>query len=174
MKDLFCARALWMVWLPVAGFAASIWLLGSENVISVLNAALFAIAAGVTVAFAPVAWDTLRGRTPLTSIFMLALGVHLAWSGTDVGRGWNIVWRLLGQPLWLANSWINALGLFLLCYGGICHLYAEEALEGPRVPAKKWVKWGIIVASAVFFVVLASYAVDRWAEAGIFDLSRIG
>jgi len=174
MKRFLTSRLCLLFVLPNGLFLLGAALFGSEAMIGILNAAIVALAAGVCVAYFTTTRDIVLGRLPLNKVHWLALGIFLSWAGTQLGRWWSIVWRWHDQPMWLANSWIVAYGLFLVACGAYFHLIADEAIGEERVPPQRWIRWGAVVAAAVFMMVVASYAIDRWTEAGIFYSQGLG
>ncbi|AWN47112.1 hypothetical protein DK419_12975 [Methylobacterium terrae] len=166
MKHILTSRLSLLFVLPNALFLGAALVFDAETLIGILNAAIVALAAGVCVAYFTTTRDIVFGRLPLNKVHWLALGIFLSWAGTQLGRWWSIVWRWLDQPMWLANSTIVAYGLFLVACGAYFHLIADEAIGEERVPPQRWIRWGAVVAVAIFMMVLASYAIDRWTEAG--------
>jgi multisubunit Na+/H+ antiporter MnhB subunit len=168
MKHLLASRLSLLFVLPNGLFLLGSITLGSEAMIGILNAAIVALAAGVCVAYATTTRDIVLGRLPLNKVHWLALGIFLSWAGTQLTRWWSIIWRWLDMPAWFANSWIVSYGLFLVACGAYFHLIADEAIGEERVPPRRWIRWGVVVAVAVFVMVATSYAIDRWTEAGSF------
>ena len=166
MKAFLQTRLVTLFVIPNLLFAFGLWALGPEDMIEWLNAAIVALAAGVCVAYFTTTRDILLGRLPLHKVHWLALGIFVSWGGTQIGRWWSIAWRWLGMPPWLANSWVVAYGLFLVACGAYFHLIADEAIGEERVPPRRWIRWGAIVACAVFLMVVASFVVDSYSQAG--------
>ena len=168
MKRLLTSRLSLLFVLPNALFLALSLALGSEAMIGILNAAIVALAAGVSGAYFTTTRDIVFGRLPLNKVHWLALGIFLSWAGTQLTQWWSIIWRWLDMPAWFANSWIVSYGLFLVACGAYFHLIADEAIGEERVPPRRRIRWGAVVAVAVFVMVVTSYAIDRWTEAGVF------
>ncbi len=133
MKRFLTSRLCLLFVLPNGLFLLGAALFGSEAMIGILNAAIVALAAGVCVAYFTTTRDIVLGRLPLNKVHWLALGIFLSWAGTQLGRWWSIVWRWLDQPMWLANSWIVAYGLFP---GGLRRLFPPHRRRGDRRRAR--------------------------------------
>lgn len=166
MIALLRSRTSVLFVIPNLLFLAALAALGPESLIEWLNAAIVALAAGVCVAYFTTTRDIILGRLPLNKVHWLAIGIFVSWFGTQIGRWWSIAWRWLGMPPWLANSWVVAYGLFLVACGAYFHLIADEAIGEERVPPRRWIRWGAIVAGAVFLMVIASFVVDSYSHAG--------
>jgi hypothetical protein len=144
--------------LPQAFFLCGVLLLSPEPMISWLNAALTSLSVGVVVAYHKPVGEILFGDGRLDREDWLALGIFLSWFGGIVVRGHSMVWRILGRPDDLENTYILAYGLFQLCISAVCHLAAGSALADNRIPPVRWIKIGVIAAAGVFTLFAVAFA----------------
>ena len=139
-----------MMILIAVGYYGSIAILGSAKAIEIGNVMVLALATGIVVAYAPVAWQAMK-HDPIDGANILSLGIFTSWAGVLVARGVSIIWRLAGQPVdWLNSGWWG-IHIALSCIGGLYHIVAPEAVAG-RVPTKHWIRIGLLVAFAVLAV----------------------
>ncbi|WP_156410514.1 hypothetical protein [Bosea sp. Root381] len=142
----------------LGSYPGAIWLLGPIKAIEIGNVMVLALAAGIVVAYAPVARDALRYGL-IDGANILSIGIFASWLGVVVARGGSILWRLSGQPLeWLNSGWWG-FHIALSCIGALCHLVAPEAVAG-RVPTRHWIKIGLLVALGVLFAGVVAVFID--------------
>lgn len=139
-----------MVGAVLLSYPAAITILGPRRAIEIGNVMVLALAAGIVVAYAPVARDSFRYGM-IDGANILSIGIFSSWLGVLMARGGSILWRLADQPVdWLNSGWWG-FHIALSCIGALCHLVAPEAVAG-RVPTRQWIKIGVLVAIAVFVV----------------------
>ncbi|MDV2986988.1 UNVERIFIED_CONTAM: hypothetical protein Q9R58_22015 [Methylobacteriaceae bacterium AG10] len=168
LRDANYRRIFTLFVLPNGAFLGACLLLDGATLIAGFNAALVALATGVVVSFIVDAAKIVTGRAPMTKVHWLVLGITTHWAGTDGQRIWSIIWRWVGQPMWMTDSWVIAYCLFLSTAGAYFHLASSEAMGAERIPRARWVRYGALAAGAIFIAMAIGFAVDRWTEAGAF------
>lgn len=132
----------------ILSYPLAVLSLGSRVAIETGNVILLSLACGIVVAYAPVAWESLR-RGMIDGASILAIGILSSWAGVVVARTVSIVWRVLDKPVdWLDSPWWGS-HLMLSTIGAMCHLIAPEAMAG-RIPTRELVRIGLMVAGGVF------------------------
>jgi hypothetical protein len=144
------ATLLILIAAVLLSYPGAIMLLGAQKAIEIGNILVLALASGIVVAYAPVAWDALRTGL-VDGAGILSIGIFASWAGAVVARGGSIIWRAAGQPPEWLNSAPWGVHIAFTCVGALCHLIAPEAVSG-RVPTRQWIKIGILVAFAVLTV----------------------
>jgi hypothetical protein len=131
----------------LGGYAFLVAALGSRGAIETANVAMLSLASAIVFAYAPVLWQDLRFAR-LDRAAILSIGIFVSWGAVIYRTGCSIVWRLADKPVDWLDSGLWGLHLPLSCFAAICHLIAPEVLAG-RVPTRRWIKIGLIVASGV-------------------------
>lgn len=150
------SRFFWLFVVPNIIFAGIALATNASALISVFNAALFAVAIGVCLAYGPPVATILLSTRPLDRADWLGLGIFCSWFSIVIIRGWSIVWRALGKPEWLLESDIVTYALYMQLCAAIFHLAAPGAL-GDRVPPRRWINIGIAVATFIFIALVLGY-----------------
>lgn len=156
------SRFFWLFIVPNIVFAVIALSTNASTLISVFNAALFAVAIGVCLAYGPPVFDSVLGSRYLDRADWLGLGIFCSWFSIVVMRGWSIVWRAVGKPEWLLESDIVTYALYLQLFAAVFHLAAPGAL-GDRVPPRHWINIGIVVAVLIFTALGLGYFFDALA-----------
>lgn len=143
----------------VGSYPAAITLLGAQRAIEIGNIMVLALAAGIVVAYAPVAWMAFRKGALIDGADILSVGIFASWTGVFYARAGSILWRLSGQPVDWLNSGAWGFHIAFSCVGALCHLIAPEAVAG-RVPTRQWIKIGAFVALTVMLVAGLTVLVD--------------
>lgn len=167
-KGLNWPRIFKLFVLPNAAFGVAAYFLTGPEMITGLNAALVALASGVVISFIVDAMLTVVSHKPMLKVHWLVLGITTHWAGTDGQRVWSIVWRWVGQPMWMTDSRIIAYCLYLSAVGAYFHLVSSEAIGDERIPRAKWVRYGVLAAAAILIVMVAGFVIDRVTEAGVY------
>ena len=115
--------------------------------IELLNGLVLAVGCGVCVAFLANAGEAMRAERPRADQILVA-GIWWSWFAVIEQRVWSVVWRGLGTPMWLANSDFTTHFVSIALLAGLMHLAGPEAIDG-RVPARQWVRIGLIVAAGL-------------------------
>lgn len=139
-----------MILSVIVSYPCAILLLGPKAAIEIGNIMVFALSAGIAVAYAPIVRDAFR-YSYIDGPNILTVGIFVGWSATFLARGGSIVWRLLGQPPDWLNSSLWGFHIALSCVAALAHLVAPGAVAG-RVPTRQWLKIGALVAVGVLFV----------------------
>lgn len=155
--------------LPNATFVVAAFLFTGPQLITGLNAALVALASGVVISFLVDAIRTVISHKPMLKVHWLVLGITTHWAGTDGQRIWSIIWRWVGQPIWMTDSRFIAYCLFLSTAGAYFHLASSEAIGEERIPRAKWVRYGALAAAAILIALIAGFVIDAVTEAGAFS-----
>ncbi|MFC5421938.1 hypothetical protein ACFPOB_20460 [Bosea eneae] len=143
----------------VLSYPAAIATLGPQKAIEIGNIMVLALAAGIVVAYAPLAWMAFRKGGLIDGADILSVGIFASWAGVLYARSGSILWRLSGQPVDWLNSGAWGFHIAFSCVGALCHLIAPEAVAG-RVPTRQWIKIGALVALAVLVVAGLTVLVD--------------
>lgn len=139
-----------MIGSVILSYPCAIIIFGPKMAIEIGNIMVFALAAGIIVAYGPIVRDALR-HTYVDGPNILTVGIFVGWSATFLARGGSIVWRLVGQPPEWLNSSLWGFHIALSCVSALAHLVAPGAVAG-RVPTRQWLKIGALVAIGVLFV----------------------
>ncbi len=127
-------------------YAALALALRPSHLILLLDGLTLSTAAGVSVAYLPVADHALRGRAPSRGD-VLGLGIFCGGLSGLAQRAASIVARDLAWPF-ILNTDVVALAIVLGLLALSCFLWAPYASEG-RVPREKWGLAGLIAAAGV-------------------------
>jgi len=141
---------LTMILAVILSYPCAIAVLGPKAAIEIGNIMVFALSAGIVVAYGPIVKDALRHHY-VDGPNILTIGIFVGWSATFLARGGSIIWRLLGQPPDWLNSSLWGFHIALSCVSALAHLIAPGAVAG-RVPTRQWLKIGALVAIGVLFV----------------------
>ncbi|MDB5177500.1 MAG: hypothetical protein JWN75_1168 [Candidatus Saccharibacteria bacterium] len=149
-------RLLYMFVLPNVLFAIVALATSASTLITVLNAALFAIAVGVCLAYGPPVVRILMTEDQMDTADWLGVGIFCSWASIVFIRAWSIVWRSMGKPEWLLESDIVTYALYLQLCAAIFHLAAPGGINS-RVPTRRWIDIGITVSVTIFVVLGVGY-----------------
>lgn len=127
-----------------------------------LNPISVAIWVGALLAYRAGLRDALRGRAELTGGHLLVVALNGVGIYVVFRHSLNWIWRELGEPSWIQNSFAIALLIFVVSLAGVLALGAEEVIGG-RVPPPLWRRIGIIVAAALS-VGWAVFALARYLD----------
>ena len=156
-------RLFWLFIVPNIVFGAIALLTPATGFITVLNAALVALALGVCLAYGPPVIAALTSdKRPMDRADWLGIGIFCSWFAVVVNRTWSISWRYLGRPDWLLESDIVSYALWLSACAAVFHLAAPGAI-GEMVPPRRWINIGILVAVLMFMSLLLGYDFDALA-----------
>lgn len=155
-------RFFWLFIVPNIIFAVIAILTNASVLITVFNAALFAIAIGVCLAYGPPVAAILLSQRTMDRADWLGVSIFCSWFSIVVIRGWSIAWRWLGKPEWLLESDIVTYALYMQLCAAIFHLAAPGAL-GDRVPPRRWINIGIGVAVLIFAPLGLGYFFNAFA-----------
>lgn len=157
MADLFHGRLFRIFAAAVLLFGVAALSIDAPHLILVSNGLLLAVASGVVISYAPIVFSALSARRP-TRGDILGLGIFVSWLAQLMLRSISIIARNFGHPEIVNSNWVStATSLSLMA--GMLHLSAAQAVEG-SVPAKRWVRTGIVVAVGVT-IVLALLSMRR-------------
>jgi hypothetical protein len=156
------SRFFWLFIAPNILFGGIALATSATALISVLNAALFAVAIGVCMAYGPPVLDTLWSGRPMDRADWLGIGIFCSWFSIVVIRAWSIAWRYLGKPEWLLESDLVSYALYLQLCAAVFHLAAPGAI-GNRVPTRRWINIGTAVAVLIFAALVLGYMFDALA-----------
>ena len=116
------------------------------HLILLLNGLALSVAAGVTVAYLPVARTALRRPAPSRGD-VLGVGIFFAGLSGVALRVESILARDLARPF-ILNTDLPAVSIFLGLLALVCFLWAPYASDG-KVPREKWGFAGLMVAAGV-------------------------
>lgn len=139
-----------MIVTVILSYPCAIMVLGPKAAIEIGNIMVFALSAGIAVAYAPIVRDAFR-HTYIDGPNILTIGIVVGWTATFFARGGSILWRLLGQPPEWLNSSLWGFPIALSCVAALAHLVAPGVVAG-RVPTRQWLKIGALVAAGVLAV----------------------
>lgn len=155
-------RFFWLFIMPNIVFGVIALATSATIMISVLNAALFAVAIGVCFAYGPPVLNTLVSGRTMDRADWLGIGIFCSWFSIVIIRAWSIIWRYLGKPEWLLESDIVSYALYLQLCAAVFHLAAPGAI-GNRVPPRRWINIGVAVAVFIFAALVLGYMFDALA-----------
>lgn len=132
----------WVVWAGIAYFTNDQALILIENIIRV------SLAAAVVITYSRECFDVLFGRQPMNRGSWIAYGIWWGWASVAYAGLQTLVWRLLGQPMWIVNSDISSLGIFMACIGAVGHI-AKPGDINDELPRREQIRIGLIIGGAL-------------------------
>jgi hypothetical protein len=156
------SNVIWLGLILWIGFLPFIFLVPRQELFEMLNAILFAIAAGVVVGYAPGVWQALKSDIRnLRSGDALQIGIAIAWAATAIVFAVMWWWRLSGKDSELIDHGFTAFSRWMLITAGFMHLAASGSVDG-RVPLKSYLRAGIMTTVGIILGVIAiTLAQDR-------------
>ncbi len=130
----------------------------APTLILLLNGIAMSASAGVCVAYAPVLGTAMLARSPSRGD-LLAAGIWFISLSVFGQRGLSYVARDLALPEVYNTDWLT-LVLFHAIVGHLLHLWAPGAAAG-RMPKRRWVTGGAVVALGIFAAFLIAIAHHR-------------
>ena len=124
--------------------------------IVVQNVILIGVSAAICIAFLPEVIDGFRNDRPLTPEFTISLGIVASWADWSLRALVSLTFRGVPGLKWIVDSDINSAILFWTLCAAMCHLQAPQVING-RVPAKKWIRVGIITGIGLMAATLLIY-----------------
>lgn len=163
----FSASTFWrrfttLFLLPQAFFAMVALPSEAPWLIGMLNGISLALSVGVCVAFVPAMVAIFFSPNQLEKGDYLSFGIWLTWLAVVMQAGWSIVWRSRGMPLWMANTDFTSYFLFMRTCGAVFHLAAPGAVDN-RIPTRRWVMIGSLIAVAVALVLALGWVLNMVA-----------
>lgn len=151
---------LWaLVVAPLVAFGLMAYATEDRAFILALNIVQAAAASAVVVAFLPEIGRIIFGREPMRRDAWLVYGVWVSWCDVLYRTIESLVWRILGQPSWIINSDFTSAYLWFGIIAAISHIIRPGGLND-RVPAREWIRVGVIIGSAVLVALGVIYADD--------------
>jgi hypothetical protein len=156
------SNVVWLGLILWIGFLPFIFLVPRQELFEMLNAIVFAIAAGVVVGYAPGVWQALKSDIRnLRSGDALQIGIAIGWVATAFVFGVLWWWRLSGKDSELIDHGLTAFSRWMLITAGFMHLAASGSVDG-RVPLKSYLRAGIMTTVGIILGVVAiTLAQDR-------------
>jgi nitrate reductase gamma subunit len=154
-----------------AAFFPVALLFDRNDVFAFLNAMVMCMGVAVLIAYSPAIFDALRKSRGLTRAHYLVLGiacVQLAIMGRSAILWYWRFHREPDHPEELIDTIWFAFLFYLFLTGGALHLAAHEHLEDAwPMPARYWVRLGIIVGLALGMVYLVLVLTTLGFRAGL-------
>ena len=139
--------------IALVGFLILNLLFENSTVIALLNALFIGVFVAVTVAWAPLIWATYSGVQIKPGVKYLVMASTCGWLALGVGRVWSIVYRSMGSPVWLQDSLLVAISVYLACLAGILQIAAPDIGQDFFHMRMRRNLWLAIAVGGVMFVV---------------------
>ena len=160
MGKLLQGRLLRVVAASALLYAVASWSIPAPHLILILNGLLLSVGSGIAVAYAPIIGTALVNAMPSKGEYLI-VGIFFSWLSVFGYRGLSIVGRDFGHPE-VFNSTPTTFLFSMSLMSGMLHLWAPNAVMG-RLPRKRWVTTGIVVALGLF-VVFVVWTMHRGVE----------
>lgn len=120
-----------------------------------LNIGTLSVSVAVVTTYMPV-WLRTLCKTTLDGPEALSLGIGCTWISEIGQRLWSIAWRGLDQPLWMTQSPLLPMLLYLTLIGGVQHITAPGVISG-TIPTRNWIALGASAGLATLLTLLLSW-----------------
>lgn len=119
-----------------------------QALILIENIVRVSIAVAVVITFTPAVYEVAVERQPMNRGSWIAYGVFWGWSSVAYAGIETLVWRLIGQPMWLVNSDLTSVGIFMACLGATAHIVRPGDLND-HLPRREMIRVGLLIGSAM-------------------------
>lgn len=154
---ILVSPVFWVASLLLIGFWVVAAFVPNTRLMESMRLVQITISAVVFFAYLPYATDAVLARRP-NRIQQLALGIALGFFALAMNGVWSLVWRLSGQPYWMANSDIVGFFVWLSILSATLHITAPAPADG-LIPRRNWIllglSFGVGFASAALILTLA-------------------
>lgn len=127
-------------------------LLPQRAMMQILNICTLSVSVAVVTTYMPV-WIRTLCKERLDGPEALSLGIGCTWASEIGQRVWSIAWRGLDQPLWMTQSPLLPLLVYLTLIGGVQHITAPGVINGV-IPTRNWIALGLSAGVATLLTLL--------------------
>jgi hypothetical protein len=150
---------LWFILLLFIPFAIAVFMLPNDLLLQGARILHVCASLAVVISYSAAAWNAFR-QPAFRSIDMLKMAIFSSFVG-NFGFGLvSLLWRLGGQPHWLANSALVAFFVSMQTIAAILYLAAPGALDGHVPPRGKVVIGVVLGLGAVVVLLFAAVNID--------------